>query len=57
MPEESASEENRVESKSEERNLEKMGSEEKESSKEEDDDDVGLDEDGVLSLSLKVGRR
>lgn len=52
MPEESASEENCVESKSGERNLEKMGSDAKESRSEEDD---GVDVDVVLSL--KVGRR
>lgn len=61
VPEESASEENRVESKSEERNLEKIGSEAKES-KSDEEEDGGLDDDGVpevvaVVLSLKVGRR
>ncbi|KAK1439190.1 hypothetical protein QVD17_05006 [Tagetes erecta] len=53
VPEESASEEKRVESKSEERNLEKIGSDANESMSDEEDDE-GVDEDVVLSL--KVGR-
>lgn len=63
-PEERAEEENLVESKSGERNAEKMGSEEKESRGDEDgDDDSGEREVGVVGVvlvvlrSLKVERR
>ncbi|MFS8016813.1 hypothetical protein Hanom_Chr15g01372961 [Helianthus anomalus] len=60
VPEESASEKNCVELKSDERNLEKIGSDAKES-KRDKEEDVPIDDDGVAVVkvvrSLKVDTR